>query len=138
MDGDVESTVGDYTATPGADAGGNTYSVVIRAIAGRASGDTGPAEAVDAAVTVTVTGVDEDGEVVISLLQPEVAIPIMASLTDADGGVTGTTWQWEVSEVEANVLDIDEDDHWGDCAWRRKYRRRLYPERSRPDWQPRQ
>ena len=80
MDGDVESTVGDDTATPNADAGKNTYSVVIRAIAGRASGDTGPAEAVDAAVTVTVTDVDEDGEVVISLLQPEVAIPITASL----------------------------------------------------------
>ena len=94
--------------------GQNTYSVVIRAIASRASGDTGPAETVDTTVTVTVTDVDEDGDVVISLLQPEVAIPIMASLTDSDGGVTSVTWQWAVSEVEqANVLDIDNDDHWG-------------------------
>ena len=67
------------------EAGNNIYNIVIRAIASRASGDTGPAETVDTAVTVTVTDVDEDGEVVISWLQPEVKIPIMASLTDPDG-----------------------------------------------------
>ena len=103
------------TATPGADARQNTYSVVIRAIASRASGDTGPAEAVDTTVTVTVTDVDEDGEVVISLLQPEVGIPIMASLTDSDGGVTDTVWKWEVSEIEQVSLDVDNSDHWGDA-----------------------
>ena len=112
---DRKDVVGANTATPDADADGNTYSVVVRAIASRASGDTGPAEAVDTTVTVTVTDVDEDGEVVISLLQPEVGIPIMASLTDPDGGVTGTTWVWEVSEVSANLLDINNDDHWGDA-----------------------
>ncbi len=64
---------------------------------------------------VTVTNVDEDGEVVISSLQPEIAIPIMASLTDPDGGFTSVAWQWEVSKVAANVLDIDVDDHWGDA-----------------------
>ena len=119
---DPKDRSGDNTATP--DAGGtpdetsdNTYSVVIRAIASRASDDTGPAEAVDTRVDVTVTNVDEDGEVVISSLQPEILIAIMASLTDPDGVVTGGTvkWQWEVSKVAANVLDIDEDDHWGDA-----------------------
>ena len=83
---DPKDVVGTNTATPDADADDNTYSVVIRAIASRDSGDTGPAETVDTTVTVTVTNVDEDGEVVISSLQPEVAIPIMASLTDPDGG----------------------------------------------------
>ena len=112
---DRKDVVGTNTATPDADADGNTYSVVVRAIASRASGDTGPAETVDTTVTVTVTDVDEDGDVVISLLQPEVAIPIMASLTDPDGGVTVTTWMWEVSEVSANLLDINNDDHWGDA-----------------------
>ena len=63
----------------------NMYNVVIRAIASRASGDTGPAETVDTTVVVTVTDVDEEGEVVISWLQPEVGIVIMASLTDPDG-----------------------------------------------------
>ena len=110
---DAKDVVGTNTATPDADAEGNTYSVVIRAIASRASGDTGPAEAVDTSVTVTVTDVDEDGEVVISWLQPEVNILIMASLTDPDGVVTGETWRWEVSEISADRLDIDVDSHWG-------------------------
>ena len=117
---DPKDRSGDNTATPDAEGtpdetSNNTYSVVIRAIASRASDDTGPAETADTTVTVTVTNVDEDGEVVISSLQPEIAIPLMASLTDPDGVVTGGTveWQWEVSKVAANVLDIDEDDHWG-------------------------
>ena len=68
---------GGNTATPDAtgtpdEASDNTYSVVIRAIASRTSGDIGPAETVDTTVAVTVTDVDEDGEVVISRLQPEV------------------------------------------------------------------
>ena len=100
------------------------YSVVIRAIATRASGDTGPAETVDTTVTVTVTDVDEDGEVVISWLQPEVSTSITATLTDPDGpsdanppvtntAITDATWVWGVSEVETGPLDVDNDDHWG-------------------------
>ena len=117
---DAKDRSGDNTATPDAvgtpdDTSDNTYSVVIRAIASRASDDTGPAEAVDTRVDVTVTNVDEDGEVVISSLQPEIVIAIMASLTDPDGGVTDVVWLWEVSKVAENVLDIDEDDHWGDA-----------------------
>ena len=112
---DPKDVIGTDTATPPADADQNTYSVVVRAITSRASGDTGPAEAVDMIVTVTVTDVDEDGEVVISLLQPEVNFPIMASLTDPDGNVPSVDWKWEISEVAANVLDIDKDDHWGDA-----------------------
>ena len=111
---DSKDVVGTNTATPDATADDNIYNVVIRAIASRASGDTGPAETVDTPVAVTVIDVDEDGEVVISLLQPEVAIPIMASLTDPDGD-TGPTWAWEVSEIGRRNLDIDNDDHWGDA-----------------------
>ena len=61
------------------------YSIVVRAIASRDSDDTGPAESVDTPVGITVTDVDEKGEVVISWLQPEVGIAITASLTDPDG-----------------------------------------------------
>ena len=67
-----KDVVGTDTATPGATADDNDYVIVIRAIASRASGDTGPAETVDTTVTVSVTDVDEDGEVVISWLQPEI------------------------------------------------------------------
>ena len=45
-------------------------------------------------VAVTVTNVNEDGEVALSNRRPEVGIPVTASLTDSDGGVQGTTWQW--------------------------------------------
>ena len=111
---------GDNTATPLAEGApdedsDNVYNVVIRAITSRGSDDTGPAETADITVAVTVTNVNEDGEVVISWLQPEVGIDITASLTDPDGGVTVSDWQWEVSKVAANVLDIDEDNHWGDA-----------------------
>ena len=112
---DPKDVAGTNTATPDAVAEDNVYDIVIRAIASRADGDTGPAETVDTTVTVTVMDVDEDGEVVISLLQPEVNIPIMASLTDSDGGITNLTWTWTVSEVVQGSLDIDNDDHWGDA-----------------------
>ena len=124
VDGDDPNVDGDDTATPDAVAGNNVYDIVIRAIASRAPGDTGPAETVDTQVTVTVTDEDEDGEVVISWLQPEVGIAIMASLTDPDGpsgaalpvddtAITNATWTWTVSEVVQGALDIDNNDHWG-------------------------
>ena len=110
------------------------YSIVIRAIASRDSDDTGPAETVDTPVAITVTDVDEKGEMVISWLQPEVGIAITASLTDPDGPdpvgvvdspenvlgttaipVAGATWTWEVSEIVQGSLDIDNNDHWGDA-----------------------
>ena len=109
---DPKDIIGTNTATPNATADDNDYVIVIRAIASRASGDTGPAEAVDTIVTVTVTDVDEDGEVVISWLQPEVDEKIMATLTDPDGNVSGVSWQWAVSKVLVNEIDVD--DHWGD------------------------
>ena len=118
---DVDGT---NTATDTAMAGNNEYNIVIRAIASRARGDTGPAETVDTTVAVTVTDVDEDGEVVISLLQPEAKTVIMASLTDPDGSPSGNlpvtdteidsaTWVWTVSKVVQGSLNVDNDDHWG-------------------------
>ena len=135
---DPKDRSGDNTATPLAegtpdDTSDNIYNIVIRAIASRASGDTGPAETADTTVTVIVTDVDEDGEVVISWLQPEVhddtnddtrSTVITATLTDPDGSdsatvpvtdtaITGATWVWRVSEVVQGSLDVDNDNHWG-------------------------
>ena len=45
-------------------------------------------------VTVTVTNEPEMGEVMLSARQPEVGVPITASITDADGGVKDVEWQW--------------------------------------------
>ena len=111
-DGTVDNLFDD-TVTPDAVAGNNKYNIVIRAIASRDSGDTGPAETVDTTVTVTVTDVDEKGEVVISWLQPEVGFAITASLTDPDGAETAITWAWKVSKVEPAVLLIGNPKHWG-------------------------
>ena len=138
---DPKSRLGANTATPvaqgiapdGTGTSDNIYNIVIRAIASRASGDTGPAETVDTTVAVTVTDVDEDGEVVISWLQPEVhddtnddteSTVIKATLTDPDGSanapvpvtdtaIIGAMWVWTVSEVVQGSLDVDNEDHWG-------------------------
>ena len=48
-------------------------------------------------VTVMVTNVDEMGMVTLSDMQPRVGTPIMATLADLDGDITGTTWQWASS-----------------------------------------
>ncbi len=45
-------------------------------------------------VTVKVTNENEGGTVTLSHIQPEVGTAIRASLTDLDGGVSGTTWEW--------------------------------------------
>ena len=45
-------------------------------------------------VAVTVTNRNEDGTVTLSHIQPEVGTRITASLTDPDGGVSGTSWEW--------------------------------------------
>ena len=48
-------------------------------------------------VTVTVTNVDEAGTLTLSTMRPAVGEEITATLTDIDGGITGTTWQWASS-----------------------------------------
>ena len=45
-------------------------------------------------VTVTVTNVDEEGMAPLSSQEPVVGAGPTASLTDADGGITGETRQW--------------------------------------------
>ena len=45
-------------------------------------------------MTVTVTDVDEGGVITLSSVQPKVAVDLIASLEDSDGGVKDITWQW--------------------------------------------
>ena len=45
-------------------------------------------------VTVTVTNVEEDGTVTLSLLQPRIGTALTATLTDIDGPVSDVKWQW--------------------------------------------
>ena len=108
------ATFGGTTST--ADADLNTYSIVVRAIETRRSGDTGPAQTTSQAVTVNVTNVDEPGVVTINWLQPEIDVTITATLEDPDSPdtpvPTDVSWEWTVSNV-ANP-DMMNDDHWRD------------------------
>ena len=45
-------------------------------------------------VTITVTNEEEPGTVTLSTNQPSARVKITATLTDPDGGVAGTIWQW--------------------------------------------
>ena len=50
------------------------------------------------AIRISVTNVDEQGVVFLSSLQPEVSVPLTASLKDPDGQVSDVIWLWEASE----------------------------------------
>ncbi len=82
------------TAAGGPAAGRNAYRLTIRASGGTHD------------VTVTVTDVNEAGEVSISRLQPQVSRPLSASLSDVDDGVTGERWQWARSADGTTWTDI--------------------------------
>ena len=112
---DNGSEVDDFgRTTPTADAGQNTYSIVVRSIATRRSGDTWPAQTTSQPVTVNVTNVDEPGVVTINWLQPEIDVAIMATLEDPDSpdtqAPTVVSWAWTVSNVA--IPDRMNDDHW--------------------------
>ena len=57
-------------------------------------------------VEVNVIDVEEEGVVDLLWNQPQVGTPIVASLTDPDGEVSGVTWQWASSADKSNWTDI--------------------------------
>ena len=77
----------------------SVYSVTVTA--------TDPSNASDSIpVTITVTNVEEAGTVDLSPVQPQVDTPLTSALSDPDGGVTGTTWEWESSSDQTNWAAI--------------------------------
>ena len=60
-------------------------------------------------VTVKVTNINEDGNVALSSVQPRVGVALTATLTDPDGDVSGTTWQWSRSETDPGTYEDIED-----------------------------
>ena len=44
-------------------------------------------------------GTDQAGTVGLSTTTPQVGVAVTATLTDPDGGVTGTTWEWSSSDT---------------------------------------
>ena len=67
------------------------YEVTVTATDAQNTSDT-------VTLTIEVTDVEHEGTVSLPLTQPRVGSPVQASLSDPDGGVTGTTWQWERSD----------------------------------------
>ena len=79
---------------------GNDYKVTI--VATDKKGLTGTRE-----LTITVTNIDEVGEVKLSTIQPGVGQEITATLTDPDMGVNGARWQWASGNTSGgNFTDI--------------------------------
>ena len=88
----------DYETPADADTN-NVYMVTVEA-------NDGTNEAMKA-VTVTVTNEDDPGTVILSTERPRVGDEITATLTDDDGGISGTTtWLWERSPAKATWTRI--------------------------------
>ncbi len=95
----------DYEAPTDADTD-NIYRVTVEASDGPNTDAS--------AVTVTVTNVDEDGDVVLSSVQPEVGTPYTVTVDDPDGGVSNLVWLWEISSdgTTWNAIDGAESDSY--------------------------
>ena len=78
-----------------------SYSVTIQVSDGKdADGTAEDPPVVDTtlAVTITVTDADDPGSLTLSSQMPIVGSALTATLTDQDDGVTGETWEWEISD----------------------------------------
>ena len=100
---DIATTTGQITVGSGTvldfeSATTTTYTVIVSVHDGKDSN--GKADAsVDSSITVTikVDDVDEDGTVSLIPSKAQVNAEIIASLTDPDGSVSITSWQWATS-----------------------------------------
>ena len=65
-------------------------------------------------IRVNGYAIDTPGTVTLSPTQTEMGIPITATLTDDDGGVTGTTWQWSSSDTAGGTFTDITGRRFGD------------------------
>ena len=111
-DGDFEDTTDDNPDV----ARDNVYQITVRATERMTPGDpNGRALSTETNLIIVVNNVDEDGDVELDLLQPEVGTEITAMLMDEDGPVTGedaisVTWEWSVSKV--TNPNMNTEAHW--------------------------
>ena len=61
------------------------------------------------AVTITVNDLEEPGKVSLSWTRPQVGTALEATLTDPDGSISGTTWQWSRSLTTGGTYAAIED-----------------------------
>ena len=87
----------------------NNYQITVSATE---MSDALPAKRTDMALTVVVGNEDDTGELTLQWLQPEVGTLIRATLTDPDGGITGTSvWTWSTSKV-FGIPDVNDESNW--------------------------
>ena len=80
----------------------SSYSIIIKATDANSEALDRTPMVTELAVTVKVVNLDEDGSVSFSQVQPQIGVPITAMISDPDGSITGTTWQWGTGTGEAN------------------------------------
>ena len=95
----------------------NSYSITIVAQSTDAAPTTDPDRGTKytrLAVTVKVVDREDTGEVKLSALQSQVDIPVFATHSDEDGGVTDRRWQWyrggSLPDPLSGLVNTDADD----------------------------
>ena len=81
--------------------GDNVYLVTVTASDGSAS--------TSKAVRITVVNTEEAGKITLTQLVPQEGIAITARLSDQDGNITGTEWQWYRGNGTLGVSNADGD-----------------------------
>ena len=87
---------GDFTGTGEFAPGDNYYQITVSATE---MSDALPAKRTDIDLTVIVGNVDDDGELTLQWLQPEVTTEIGTTLIDPDGATSDPTWTWYTSKA---------------------------------------
>ena len=85
-----------------------SYSIIVNVTDSKTSAgetETGNPTIDDSvSVTINVEDVDETGTVTFTPAQPDLGIPITASVTDTDGAVTEATWQWSKADTATGAF----------------------------------
>ena len=82
--------------------GDNVYEVTVTATDGVARSSK--------AVSVTVEDTEEGGSISLTQRRPQEGMPITARLSDKDGNISGTVWQWYRGVTAGATSIVGEDD----------------------------
>ena len=89
--------------------GDNVYLVTVTA----SDGSAGKSQA----VSIEVTNQEEYGSVSLTQLVPQEGIAITARLSDQDGSIAGTKWQWYRGDIDATDADIPVNLGYRQTSW---------------------
>ena len=87
----------------GTPAAGDVGTVTVKVTASDGRGGS-VSDEFDIVVSAAAAQADQAGTVALSTTQPELGIPMTATLTDPDGSISGTTWQWSSSATASGTF----------------------------------